>query len=69
MKPNKPLMLNELTGKVHAYTGSGIEGPLSCGCELADEARQVNKLTLIHAKHLENGIWEEAECLKEVKFL
>ena len=57
-------MLDELTGKVHEYNGVGLGEPLTCNCDLVKESSEANKLTAIDERHLEEGIWEEADCLK-----
>jgi len=67
--PDKMLALNELTGRVHDYTGPGLQGPLKCGCdgkdlELFREGIEHDTLTMINPKHLEAGVWEPAPCLQ-----
>lgn len=68
------LALNELTGKVHKYNGTCLGGvgsedndmPIgidSCGCDGFEEAAKNDSLTVIKRRHLENGIWQPADCL------
>lgn len=64
MDPDRdPLMLDELTGLVHAYEGASFTGPIPCGCEHVNESVEADSLTLIYREHLERGIWEPADCL------
>lgn len=65
MTDDEMLALNELTGRVHKYEGPGLGRPLSCGCEGFAEAVDAGALTVIRARHLERGIWEPADCLRE----
>lgn len=70
------LALNELTGLVHTYEGTGLGGVgvdendmgiglLSCGCDGFEEAAKNDTLTMIRRKHLERGIWQAAPCLSD----
>lgn len=56
-----PYILNMDTGKAHK--AKGIYG--DCGCSLMKEADRYENTKLISEEHLEEGIWEEADCLKE----
>ena len=77
-EPDEMLLLNEVTGIVHEYNGTGpggyssdeadsVIGVLPCGCEDDDlfaEAVEMDNLIMIERRHLEKGIWEPAPCVE-----
>lgn len=73
------LLLDKLTGLVHQYKGTRIDGvageesPFSvrvapCGCKrdyaaIVDESLEHDMMVVIKRRHLDIGIWKPAPCL------
>lgn len=60
-----PLVLNQLTGKVHCYKGVTMDGLMTCGCGLVDELKDTKHLLFINERIYEESIWEPADCMSE----
>jgi len=60
-----PLVLNQLTGKVHRYAGISMDGLIPCECEMVHEFRETDHLVYINRRVYEESIWEPADCMSQ----